>query len=400
MVISELDSARAASAILHVDMDAFYASIEEREQPSLVGRPVVVGGSPSGRGVVAAANYVARQYGVHSAMPASRARHLCPHAVFIPSRLSFYARVSRQLHEILRRYTPLIEPLALDEAFLDVTGTQRLFDAPERLAARIKREIRAELGLVASVGVAPNKFLAKLASALDKPDGLVVVDPQRVQSFLDPLPVSRLWGVGRAAQASLESMGVQTIGDLRGHARGALRARLGAWGDHLWALAHGHDERRVTPDHEAKSLSHESTFAEDVTDARTLRTWVLRLAEQVGRRLRRQGLKAGTVELKLRYGDFHTVTRSRRLAAPTDLSRELYKCAAELLAGQLHQRRSPVRLLGVGAGDLVRQGPEQQDLFDRVARARERRLDAMLDRVSARFGSSALHRGAGFEGKE
>jgi nucleotidyltransferase/DNA polymerase involved in DNA repair len=234
--------------ILHIDMDAFYASVEERDRPELAGQPVIVGGTPEGRGVVAAANYEVRKYGVHSAMPAATAKRLCPQAVFLRPRMDYYAEVSKQIRAIFGRYTPLVEPLSLDEAFLDVTGTEGLFGPPAELGRQIKREIRDELRLTASAGVARNKFLAKIASDLDKPDGFVVVEPGREQEFLDPLPIGRLWGVGRATGGKLEKLGVQTIGQLRQLSSELLTEQFGKHGGHLWQLAHCIDDRKVVPD--------------------------------------------------------------------------------------------------------------------------------------------------------
>jgi len=235
--------------ILHVDMDAFYASVEERDRPDLRGRPVIVGGDAERRGVVSAANYAARRYGVHSAMPMATARRLCPHAVYLHPRIGYYAEIAEQIRAIFDRYTPLVEPLSLDEAFLDVTGSGALFGTAVEIGGRIKDEIRRELRLVASVGVAPNKFLAKLASDLEKPDGFVVVEPEGVQAFLDPLPVERLWGVGRVSSEALHRLGIRTVGQLRLWSCEALAARFGQAGQHLWQLAHGIDDRRVVPDH-------------------------------------------------------------------------------------------------------------------------------------------------------
>jgi DNA polymerase IV len=257
--------------ILHVDMDAFYASVEEREHPDLAGKPLIVGGMPAGRGVVAAANYEVRKYGVHSAMPTATALRLCPQATVIPPRLSFYAEVSGQIRDIFDHYTPLVEPLSLDEAFLDVTGSEALFGASVDIGREIKLAIRKDLHLTASVGVAPNKFLAKIASDIDKPDGFVVVDEDRVQDFLDPLPVGRLWGVGRVTSRVFDRLGIETIGDVRRVPVDEMRQHFGQTGEHLWQLAHGIDERRVVPDRDAKSISHETTFAEDISDLETLR---------------------------------------------------------------------------------------------------------------------------------
>src|SRR5579872_6528210 len=304
--------------ILHVDMDAFYASVEERERPELVGKPLIVGGTPQGRGVVAAANYAVRKFGVHSAMPTSTALRLCPHAIVLRPRLDFYAEVSEQIREILYRFTPVVEPLSLDEAFVDVTGSELLFGPSIEIGRRIKREIRESLRLVASVGVAPNKFLAKIASDIEKPDGFVVVDPAGVQSFLDPLPVGRLWGVGRVTGEAFDRLGVRTIGDVRRMPLVTLTQHFGSVGEHLRQLAHGIDARPVVPDREAKSISHETTFAVDIDDREALRAWIVELAEQVGCRLRRHNLRGRTVQVKIRLADFQTITRAKTLSAATN----------------------------------------------------------------------------------
>ena len=381
--------------ILHVDMDAFYASVEELDDPGLVGKPVVVGGTPDGRGVVAAANYTARRYGIHSAMPAARARRLCPHAVFIRSRMDRYVEVSRELRDIFARYTPLLEPLSLDEAFLDVTSSLRLFGDGQAIARRIKEEIRDELGLVASVGVAPNKFLAKLASDLDKPDGLVVVPTDAIEAFLEPLPVSRLWGVGKVSNRDLAEMGVYTIGDLRRLPEELLVSRFAKSAAHWARLARGIDDRRVVPDRDAKSISHETTFATDIGDAEVLRSWLLELTEQVATRLRRQGLRGKTVLIKVRYADFHTVTRSESLDAPSNVTRELYVTAARLLQAQLARSPRPVRLLGMGASGITSEELEQGQLFETEDREQQRRIDTVVDSIKSRFGNRALRRGGG-----
>ncbi len=381
--------------ILHVDMDAFYASVEELDDPGLVGQPVVVGGTPDGRGVVAAANYAARHYGIHSAMPAAQARRLCPHAVFIRSRMDRYVEVSRELRGIFARYTPLLEPLSLDEAFLDVTSSLRLFGDGQAIARRIKEEIRDELGLVASVGVAPNKFLAKLASDLDKPDGLVVVPADAIEAFLDPLPVSRLWGVGKVSNRDLAEMGVHTIGDLRRLPEDLLVSRFAKTAAHWARLARGIDDRRVVPDRDAKSISHETTFATDIGDAEVLRSWLLELTEQVATRLRRQGLRGKTVFIKVRYADFHTVTRSESLDAPSNVTRELYMTAARLLQAQLARSSRPVRLLGMGASAMTTGAHAQGQLFETEDREQQRRIDTVVDSIKSRFGNRAMRRGGG-----
>lgn len=383
--------------ILHVDMDAFYASIEERDDPSLLGRPVIVGGSAEGRGVVAAANYEARKFGVHSAMAAARARRLCPHAVFIKPRIDDYASVSRQMRDIFEQFTPLVEPLSLDEAFLDVTGSESLWGASADIGRQIKQRIRAELKLTASVGVATTKFVAKIASALKKPDGFIVVESGEVQAFLDPLPVERLWGVGKVTSRVFDRLNIHTIGQLRQTPLATLSKLFGASGEHYWRLAHGIDGRPIVPDREAKSISSETTFAEDLADKEILRVWLVELVEQVARRLRRHEIKGRTAELKVRFADFQTITRSMTLAKPTSITQELLEAGMELLTKRLPAHHRPIRLLGFGVSKLDRSGKSQQTLFDRPDRDRQQELDRVADQIIEKFGKLAIRRGAGLD---
>lgn len=383
--------------ILHVDMDAFYASVEERDDPSLVGKPVIVGGSAEGRGVVAAANYESRKFGVHSAMGAAKARRLCPHAIFIKPRMDHYVAISRQIREIFESFTPLVEPLSLDEAFLDATGSEAIFGSSAAIGRQIKERIRAEVRLVASVGVAPNKFLAKIASDLEKPDGFVVVEPGSEQAFLDPLPVSRIWGVGKVTGQVFGQLSIRTIGQLRKISLPALTDLFGASGEHYWRLAQGLDDRRVVPDREAKSISHETTFNEDISEQEILRSWLVDLVEQVARRLRRHDLKGRTVELKVRFADFKTITRSLTLAEPTNITQELLDAGLELLTKRLPPRHLPVRLLGFGVNKLDDSGRSQQQLFDEPARTRGKELDRVADQITSKFGKLAIHRAARLE---
>lgn len=378
-------------------MDAFYASVEIRERPELAGRPVVVGGSPEGRGVVAAASYAARRYGIHSAMPAATARRLCPQVVFLPVRMEHYARVSDQLRAIFERFTPLVEPLSLDEAFLDVRASQRLFGPSEQIARRIKDDIESELHLTASVGVAPNKFLAKIASDLDKPNGLVIVAEDGVQAFLDPLSVGRLWGVGEATEKTMWRLGIRTVGDLRSRSRDALHAAFGKAGEHFWALARGIDERPVVPERDAKSISRETTFDRDIVEAQLLRAHLRALTGDVAHRLRRNGLFARTVFVKLRFADFETTVRSLTLSAATDSTRTIWQGASRLFAQHYPGAGAALRLIGVGVSGLTAAERAQLGLFDaheEAARDRQRRLDALTDRVRERFGPGAVGRPA------
>ena len=379
--------------ILHVDMDAFFASVEERENPQLRGQPVIVGGTPGARGVVAAANYEARKYGIHSAMPATQAARLCPHAVFVRSRMDLYVEVSRQIRLIFLRYTPLMEPLSLDEAFLDVSGSERLFGGAAEIAARIKQQIREELQLVASVGVARNKFLAKLAGALEKPDGLTVVADGQVLAFLDPLPVSKLWGVGDAARESLAAIGVSTIADLRAAPEQELHARFGKRAQRLIELANGIDERAVVPDSRARSISHETTFSVDVADRALLRARLLELTEQVARRARNNNQNGRCVQIKLRYGDFRTVTRSRTLSQASATTDVLWQAASSLLETHLRREPGALRLIGMGLTSFEDDACDQPDLFGDAQVREGQAIDQLSDDIAKRFGRNLVHRG-------
>jgi DNA polymerase-4 len=379
--------------ILHVDMDAFYASVEQRDRPELRGKPVIVGGSAGSRGVVCAASYEARKFGVHSAMPTSRAQRLCPGGVFLPPRMSHYAQVSRQIREVLFSYTPLVEPLSLDEAYLDVRGCETLFGPAPEIARQIKARISDEVGLIASVGVAPNKFLAKLAGDLSKPDGLLVISANQASDFLAPLPVSRLWGVGAKGEKRLNQLGIRTIGDMAATPARLLTEHFGETGEWVWNLAHGRDDRPVVPDREAKSVSTETTFARDIGDREVLRGWLHELVEQLGQRLRHQGIRARSIELKIRSSDFRTYTRSRSLDQPTDVTAVIWKAAVELFEMRVPKTIFPVRLLGVGAARLVHDAPAQGDLFDDPWRAKQSALDGAVDQIRARYGTDAIRRG-------
>jgi DNA polymerase-4 len=392
VVVAAAVAAAGNRSIAHVDMDAFYASVEIRENPELKGLPVVVGGDPDKRGVVAAASYEARRYGVHSAMPSRTAVRLCPDLVFVHARHELYAKVSQQIRGILERYTPTIEPLALDEAFLDITSSRRLWGEAQSIGRRIKAEIKHELDLTASVGIAPNKFIAKLASDLDKPDGLVIVEADGIQQLLDPLPVSRIWGVGKSGERRLRQLGVTTIQDLRTQSESELEERFGVWGRHIWKLARGIDDRPVITDTEAKSISHETTFERDIADPEVLAEVLLGLTEQVATRLRRHNRYARKVNLKVRYGDFTTVSRAHSRDDGTNITREIWQTARTLLARMLNERPDPVRLLGIGVSGLDKLVEEQTDLFD-ASREKQRELDNVTDDINRRFGSRILRRG-------
>jgi DNA polymerase-4 len=383
--------------ILHIDMDAFYASIELRDNPSLVGKPVVVGGSAKGRGVIAAASYEARKYGLHSAMPASTALRRCPNAVFIKPRMQRYAMVSGQVREIFHRFTSVVEPLSLDEAFLDVTGCQRLFGDTVTIACSIRQEIKDQLGLTASAGIAPNKFLAKIASDLNKPDGLTYVDPNQIQEFLDPLEVSRVWGVGPKTAAKLAAVGVQNVGQLRGFDKQQLKTIFGNNADHFWQLSRGIDARSVVPDREAKSISHETTFPIDIVNDDALSAWLYELTDQVGRRLRRIQIRGRTVVVKIRDENFNTITRSKTLAQPSNSTDEFWRAVKELFSSVRRENAVPIRLLGMGVKELSGDKKVQRSLFDHNQTDKMKALEKTRDKIKDSFGDGALTSGASLE---
>jgi DNA polymerase-4 len=377
-------------SILHVDMDAFYAAVEQRDHPALRGRPVIVGGV-GGRGVVAAASYEVRRYGVHSAMPVREALRRCPEAVCVPPRIDHYAAVSRQVFAIFHEVTPLVQGLSLDEAFLDVTASTGALGSAEHIAREIKRRIHADTGLTASVGVAPSKLVAKIASDLRKPDGLVIVQPGEVHATLDPLPIRRLFGIGAKTAPHVEALGIATLGDLRRADPARLRSIFGRHAESVIARAGGIDDRPVVPDRDEKQLSAEETFDRDVADPARLRSEVVRLADKACARLRARGLVAACVTVKIRRRDFETYTRQRRVEPPTQETRVVTRIAGELLDAWLAgQPGAALRLLGVGVSDLVEQ--RQADLFEVRESARNRQLDAAVDEIRARFGRSALAR--------
>ena len=380
--------------ILHIDMDAFYASVEQRDQPAYRGRPVIVGADPQdgrGRGVVSAASYEARTFGIHSALPISQAYRRCPEGVFLPVRMSRYQAVSAHIFRIFGRYTDLVEPLSLDEAFLDVTGSLRLFGSAEAIGRRIQTEILTETELGASVGIATNKFVAKVASDLRKPHGFVVVPPGQAAHFLQPLPIERLWGVGPKTAGRLRQMGLMTIAELAARPQLELAAALGPLGAHLWELAQGIDTREVIPEEPAQSVGAETTFPEDTADPIRIRQTVLALSEGVARRLRVDAIQAGALTLKLRDETFRTQTRSVSLSEPTDQSQDLYQTALMLLERLPFSGRK-VRLLGVTASrlsDLMGSG-QQLSLELNPVGAKQRRLTEAVDRIHARFGKGAI----------
>jgi DNA polymerase IV len=376
---------RPAEPVLHVDMDAFYASVEVLKDPSLSGRPVAVGGAGP-RGVVMSASYEARAFGVRSAMPSARARRLCPDVVFVAPDFASYQAHATRLREILMTFTPAVEPLSLDEAFLDVGGATTLFGAPPEIAGKVRAEVLRELSLVCSVGVAPNKLLAKLASEQAKPDGLVVVPAERALDFLHPLPVSALWGVGEKTHDTLGRLGVRTVGELDGLPIRVLERAVGEGpARHLVDLAAGRDDRPVIPYEPPKQVSHEETFDHDLDAEGDINRELLRLSFRVAARLRKEGYRARTVILKARLSSFVTLTRSRTLAAATDTGLMLYRTVAGLYA-DIPGDRKRIRLLGVAATGLVPAGAEQLAL---VRAGRWEDAERALDRIERRFGSGA-----------
>jgi DNA polymerase IV len=378
----------ADRTILHVDLDAFFAAVEQRDHPEWRGKPIAVGmGGSNDRGVVSAASYEARAFGVRSAMPIRTAKRLCPDCIFVPVRGAAYQAASREVMAILRRFTPLVQPISIDEAFLDVTGSRQLFGDGESIARLIKDAIRDELGLTASVGVASTKLVAKIASDLRKPDGLVVVTPGTEAEFLDPLPITRLWGVGASTAASLRDFNVVTIGDLARLDRSALIRRFGRHGASLVDRAVGLDGDPVDAPDAAKSVSHEHTFDEDTADQEVLERTLLAMAEGVSGRLRHAGLKAGTVTVKIRDSGFNTITRQRGLPEPSDMTEEIWRAAVELARPEMRGKR--IRLLGVAASGFGAR--EQLGLFEAGERRRRAAVLA-ADEVRERFGTRAITR--------
>jgi nucleotidyltransferase/DNA polymerase involved in DNA repair len=387
--------------ILHVDMDAFFASVEQRDHPGLRGRPVVVGAPPDRRGVVAAASYEAREYGIHSAMPSRIAYRKCPHAVFVSHNMERYKEVSDQIMRIFECYTPFVQPLSIDEAFLDVTGSQRLFGDGKAIAEKIRCDIREQTGLTASIGVAPNMFLAKLASDMNKPDGLTLVplEQRAIEQFLAPLPVGRIWGAGAVTQKKLLSLGLSTIGELQQCDGERLERAVGRHAaDVFRRLARGIDNRELVLETREKSISNEITFKEDLLERETVEAAYKRLIDKVGRRIRKAGCYADTVHLKIRWKDFSTITRQSRLRIPSQDDITLREAGMELL--NAHLRHRPVRLIGFGVSGLVftdRPTAAQLDLFDPPDMAlhdKRNRLSRVTDRIRDVFGKESLRRGS------
>ncbi|HEY2380478.1 MAG TPA: DNA polymerase IV [Terriglobia bacterium] len=385
-------------SILHVDMDAFYASVEQLDHPEYKSKPVIVGADPKdgqGRGVVAACSYEARKFGVRSALPISRAWKLCPDGVYVRPRMKRYVEVSGQVMEVFRHFTDLVEPLSIDEAFLDITGSVALLGAPVQIARSIKAEIREKTGLTASVGLAPNKFLAKIASDIQKPNGFVVVEESQIQPFLRDLPISRLWGVGPKTEVRLHELGFRTIGDIAAADRESVVRRLGSLGEHLYQLSRGNDDRPVVPDWEPKSISSETTFEEDTDDRQLLLGTILELSDHVAERLRKDNYRARKVTLKLRYSSFTTHTKQQSLEQRVQTGEAIAAIARGLFSK--FPLKQKIRLIGVAAGDLRRDGedPHQLTLFaEATAQKEKEKLSHTVDEIKQKFGEGALRRGS------
>ena len=378
--------------VMHVDMDAFFAAIEQRDHAEYRGRPVIVGGL-SGRGVVSTCSYEARRFGVHSAMAMERAKALCPQGIFVAGDYAHYRAVSRQIFSIFSRYSPVVEPLSVDEAFLDLAGLTHIMRAPKDYGARLKADILREVGLVASVGIAPNKFLAKIASDLEKPDGLVVIEPKDVLRVLAPLPVTRIWGVGKKTAQQLSLLRIRTIGELRAVPPPRLAERVGArMAAHLLALARGEDDRPVEAEREMKSIGREHTFPADIAPGEKAEQALLALAGEVGARLRRAEVRARTIQLKVRLGDFTTYTRSRTLPDATCYDEEIYR-EARALFRTLNVRQG-IRLLGISAAGFT---AGELSLFR--DEAKKDSLYAAIDKINAKFGGAGITKAQLIEGR-
>lgn len=381
--------------IAHLDMDAFFAAVEQLDEPSYRKKPVIVGGLGP-RGVVSTASYEARSYGVGSAMPMARAKKLCPNGIYLPPRFSRYKEISAQVWKVITEYTPLVETVSIDEAFFDLTGSERVFGPAEEIIVRVKDRISKAIGLTCSVGLAPNRFLAKLASELEKPDGLVIITEERVQEVLDPLPVRMIWGVGRVTERRLSSLGISTIRDLRTATLDFLVREFGASGRTLHRLARGEDDTLVQLASEPKSISREETFPQDLYRHEEIESVVRRLAHETATQLRWEKLLGKTVRIKVRFSDFQTITRQVSLGERTDSGKLIEAYALDLLRQRVPLARQGVRLIGVGVSRLSNATVRQLSLFD--DEEEEAALEQAIDRLSARYGTGVVRRGQGQEG--
>jgi len=378
--------------ILHIDMDAFFASVEQLDHPELAGKPVIVGGETN-RGVVAASSYEARRFGVYSAMPIFQARQKCPQGIFVPPRRHRYQELSKIIMSLLTSFSPLVEPVSIDEAFVDITGCEKILGEPLDIGLKVKQKVREMVGLTCSVGIAPLKFLAKIASDMDKPDGLTIIKPEEVAAFIAALPVRKVPGVGENTEKTLELMGIKTLGDVGAYSEKQLLDQLGKFGKRIFELANGIDRSAVTVDRPVKSASCEETLAMDTRDKVLLKHYLLEQSEDVGRQLRRHGLKAKIVTLKIKYCDFIQKTRQSTLPRHTFSSEKIYQAAVALLdACKLDK---PVRLIGVGASDLsAKNQPFQMDLFGNTDKSTDKweKIDTTVDAIAAKFGKGVIQK--------
>ncbi|MBN1154692.1 DNA polymerase IV [candidate division KSB1 bacterium] len=384
----------SSKIILHIDMDAFFAAVEQRDHPEYKGLPVIVGADPKdgkGRGVVSTCSYEARKYGIHSAMPISQAYRLCPLGIYLRGRMSVYQSVSRQLMQILSDFTSLVEPLSIDEAFLDITGSIRLLGTPEKIARKIQQRIADELHLTASIGIAPNKFVAKIASDLNKPNGLVIVEEHQIRDFLAPLPISKLWGVGKKTQPIFLKYGIRTIGELANSSKERIVTIFGNSGLHFWNLANGIDDRDVVTHTPAKSVSQEITFDKDIDDLTELHKTLLYLVTELTRLIRKDHYKAKTITLKVRLADFSTFTRSHTLSDFTDSFNLIHSVISDLFH-RFNCHNKKIRLLGVAVSNLNTQQGGQISIFDQENQEKDK-ADKVLDLIQNKFGVDAIQKG-------
>jgi len=389
-----MDKLRPPKQIIHLDMDAFYPSVEVLDNPELRGKPVIVGGSKQ-RGVVSSASYEARKFGVHSAQPMAAAMRLCPNGIVLSGRMARYQEVSEQVFEIFHIFTPMVEPLSIDEAFLDVTGSARLFGSPVEIAKKIKQAVVEKTGLTISAGVAPSKFIAKVASDMEKPDGLTVVPAGKVREFLDPLPIKKMWGAGKVTQNALARLSIHTFKDLRLASVEVLKKAFGKHGIHMHQLAWGIDQRDVVPLHDVKSIGHEDTYTRDILDLEPAKRELLFLANRVARRMRRKGLEGKTITLKVKYSDFKRITRSATLHHYTNDSADIYSNVCRLLEKTAVGKR-PVRLLGISLSNLSDTGCGQQlSLFNQdEVNGKRKELNRTADSILEKFGKQAIRPGS------